>query len=101
MEVVKVAKPVVDRLAAPSEYPLSTNATVPVGVPLLLVTFVMKVTDSPTLEGLKEELTTVVVAATKLAVTFLGALITTDCGFVVPVRSPLQLLNTYPGVAAS
>jgi hypothetical protein len=48
------------------------NVIVPVGVPLLLVTRALKVTDCPGVLGLADDVSVVVVAATGFTVSVIG-----------------------------
>jgi predicted small secreted protein len=59
-EVVNVATPAAS-MAVPRAVAPSLNVTVPMGVPALLVTVALKVTACPTLLGLTEDVSVVVV----------------------------------------
>jgi hypothetical protein len=90
----------------PIDTPPSLNVTVPVGMPDPELTFAVSTTLCPQREGSGEEVKVVVVETVltaKRAVTLLGPSITTVCGFVVPLRSPENPMNTYPelGVAVN
>jgi hypothetical protein len=60
--VLKEAVPP-DKVFVPIGTPPSLNVTVPVGVPAVLVTVAVNVTKSPTVEGLRSDVTLEVVAA--------------------------------------
>ncbi len=65
--VLNVAVPL-DNVPVPMGVPLSLNVTVPVGVPAVLVTVAMNVTGVLKVEGLRSDVTSVVVAAFTLKV---------------------------------
>ena len=94
-EVVKLAWPPL-RVAVPSVVPPSANVTVPVGVPEPLVeaTVAVKVTACPTLLGLTEEASAVVVvvvaAAVQVAVTLAAAMV---CLSVVSALLPVTVYD--------
>jgi hypothetical protein len=56
-----VAVPLVRVTGVPKFAPSTVNCTVPVGVPALLVTVAVNVTDCPTVEGFTDDVTAVVV----------------------------------------
>jgi hypothetical protein len=56
-----VAVPLVRVTGAPKFAPSTVNCTVPVGVPALLVTVAVNVTDWPTVDGFADDVTAVVV----------------------------------------
>lgn len=62
-EVDKVAWPVISSVAAPRLAVPSWNETFPLGVPTVLPTVAVKVTETPALTGFAEAETVVVVAA--------------------------------------
>src|SRR5207248_3525332 len=62
-DVVKLATPPVPRVAVPSVAVPSRNVTVPDGVPVAALTVAVNVTASPAADGLAEDASVVVVAA--------------------------------------
>ena len=88
----------IPRLAFPS-----LKLTFPMGVPPPDdVTVAVKVTDSPNVEGFKDDTSTVVVSALKFAVTVSGALMVTVVEALLAFATlPVHLPNVKPGFAVA
>ena len=94
VDIVKKACPVpltgtLASMVEPSLKDTLPDMTVPPGE----VTAALKVTDCPYCDEAGAVSVVVLDVITNCATTFLGAFITNVCGFVVPWRSPVKLVN--------